>query len=310
MRFRTQVSNVPLLHKIVRSLASLARLCIIRLSAEKVHFIISGNEGKDGVQVWSQVKVPTLFTQFRIESNNDNEIWLEINLDALLKVLKSADSSAGTTNEASRFNSTALSDSDVSIKLNKRPAASGGTGGQAIWVFDIKGTTALGKLMSITHEVNVNVLTKKRQDELNEPMCPPPDVHLVLPSLLDLRNIVSRLSHLAEDVKMSANHDGAMELSVMDPRVEMSMSWRNLHNPAASLPADGEADATPKDKMFSTTVSIKGLLKFLNCHLVGGTAIACICEKHCIIAYVYIGDVDEAGGVLTFFIPAKNYGDD
>ena len=30
--------------------------------------------------------------------------------------------------------------------------------------------------MTITHEVNVNVLTKKRQDELNEPLCPPPDV--------------------------------------------------------------------------------------------------------------------------------------
>lgn len=35
----------------------------------------------------------TLFTSFRIESNNDNEIWLEINLDSLLKVLRSADNS-------------------------------------------------------------------------------------------------------------------------------------------------------------------------------------------------------------------------
>ena len=71
MRFRTQVSNVPLLHsaplinsvssfsahtqptEIVRSLATLSKSCVIRLSPDKVHFIIPGNENKDGVQVWS-----------------------------------------------------------------------------------------------------------------------------------------------------------------------------------------------------------------------------------------------------------------
>lgn len=36
----------------------------------------------------------TLFSNFRVESNNKNEIWLELHLDALLKVLKSADSSS------------------------------------------------------------------------------------------------------------------------------------------------------------------------------------------------------------------------
>lgn len=36
----------------------------------------------------------TLFRNFRIESNNNNEIWLELHLDALLKVLRSADSSS------------------------------------------------------------------------------------------------------------------------------------------------------------------------------------------------------------------------
>lgn len=29
-----------------------------------------------------------------------------------------------------------------------------------------------------------------------------------------------------------------------------------------------------------------------------------ICQNHCAILYVYIGDVADAGGVLTFYIPA------
>lgn len=35
----------------------------------------------------------TLFKDYRIESNNNNEIWLEISVDSLLKILKSADNS-------------------------------------------------------------------------------------------------------------------------------------------------------------------------------------------------------------------------
>ena len=33
----------------------------------------------------------TLFRDFRIESNNNNEIWIELHLDPLLKILRSAE---------------------------------------------------------------------------------------------------------------------------------------------------------------------------------------------------------------------------
>jgi hypothetical protein len=29
-----------------------------------------------------------------------------------------------------------------------------------------------------------------------------------------------------------------------------------------------------------------------------------ICQNHCLILYVYIGDAADVGGVLTFYIPA------
>jgi hypothetical protein len=35
----------------------------------------------------------TLFSSYRIESNNNNEIWLEIQVEALLRVLKSCEAS-------------------------------------------------------------------------------------------------------------------------------------------------------------------------------------------------------------------------
>ncbi|KAL1408920.1 Checkpoint protein hus1 [Vanrija albida] len=297
MRFRTRIAHVALLHKIVRSLAALAKVCVIRLSEEKVHFIIPGNEGKDGVQVWSQVKVPTLFDHYRIESNANNEIWLEINLDAFLKVLKSADTTSGSAGDNPRQNATSLTDSDVMLKLNKRDS-------RAIWAFDIKGKNQSGHMMHITHEVAVHIITSRRQSELNEPLCPPPDIHLVLPNLAELKVIVSRLSHLSDNVAISANHEGTMELRVKSTSLQMSTTWTNLAIPN-SIGDESETEAPPKDHMFTTNVSIRGFQKFLTSHHVGGDAIACICEKHCLIAYVYIGDIREAGGVLTFFIPDR-----
>ncbi|BEI93921.1 uncharacterized protein CcaverHIS019_0603800 [Cutaneotrichosporon cavernicola] len=287
MRFRTRISNVALLHKIVRSLAALAKVCVVRLSPDSVHFIVPGNEGRDGVQVWSQVKVPTLFDHFRIESNNNNEIWLEVNLDALLKVLRSADTSSGIAN-GGRGGNTTLSDADVMVKLNKLD-------GRPVWTFEISGRTPQGNPITITHNVTVHIISSRRQKELTEPLCPPPD----------LKTIVSRLGHLAEDVTLAANHNGQLDLRVKANGVQMSTTWNNLRIPTT---ADAEdTDPHPPEQMFSTTISIRGFQKFLTSHYVSGVAIACICEGHCVIAYVYIGgEIDEAGGVLTFFLPAKN----
>ncbi|BEJ16983.1 hypothetical protein CspHIS471_0603840 [Cutaneotrichosporon sp. HIS471] len=296
MRFRTRIVNVGLLHKIVRSLAALAKVCVVRLSPDSVHFIVPGNEGGDGVQVWSQVKVPTLFDHFRIESNNNNEIWLEVNLDALLKVLRSADTSSGIA-DGGRGGNTTLSDADVMVKLNKLD-------GRPVWTFEISGRTPQGNPITITHNVTVHIISSRRQKELTEPLCPPPDIHLVLPNLSELKTIVSRLGHLAEDVTLAANHNGQLDLRVKTNGVQMSTTWNNLRIPTT---ADAEdTDPPPPEQMFSTTISIRGFQKFLTSHHVSGVAIACICEGHCVIAYVYIGEIDEAGGVLTFFLPAKN----
>nr|XP_019006285.1 HUS1 checkpoint protein [Kwoniella mangroviensis CBS 8507]OCF69746.1 HUS1 checkpoint protein [Kwoniella mangroviensis CBS 8507] len=303
MRFRTGISNVALLHKITRSLAALARSCVIRLSPEQVHFIVPGNESSTGVQVWSSVSAEhcsTLFDAYKIESNANNEIWVELHLDSLLKILRSADSSVGSINESR--STAALTESDVTLKLNKK-------GQQPIWSFEIRGYTAQRKPMSITHEIPVKILSARRQAELNEPLCPQPDIHVVLPNLLELRNIVSRLSHMADDVKVSANHEGRLELTAKAPRVNLTTTWNDLSVPSSNIDDDIANDddqpPPPPDQMFTVTVAIKGFLKFLTSHLVGGAAIACICEDHCLIAYVYIGELNEAGGVMTFFVPAK-----
>lgn len=37
-------------------------------------------------------------------------------------------------------------------------------------------------MMTITHEINVHVMNRRRMDELKEPMCPVPNARLLSPS--------------------------------------------------------------------------------------------------------------------------------
>lgn len=66
-----------------------------------------------------------------------------------------------------------------------------------------------------------------------------------------------------------------------------------------------EPEERDPGQMFGVYLSVRAFLKFLSSHVVSTTTIACICENHCMILYVYIGDVADAGGVLTFYIPAR-----
>lgn len=98
----------------------------------------------------------------------------------------------GSINDTGR-NATSLTEADVSLKLNKK-------GDQPVWAFEIRGRVSRrlirpiayryhlclamltmsqspnGRPMTIMHDINVRVLGPRRQGELNEPLCPPPDV--------------------------------------------------------------------------------------------------------------------------------------
>ena len=67
----------------------------------------------------------TLFDEYRIESRGNNEIYLEVSLEALSKALRSAESAAASGR-----------DSEASVKLSKK-------NDRAVLVFDIVGQVSL-----------------------------------------------------------------------------------------------------------------------------------------------------------------------
>ncbi|GAA5878625.1 hypothetical protein JCM8547_003848 [Rhodosporidiobolus lusitaniae] len=302
MRFRAEISNPTQFSRLVSSLTPLGKVATLKLKSDAVHVICMGDGARGGVQVWSQVAVATIFNleSFRLESNHQNEIYLEVSTDSLARALKSCSGATVST-----------------IKLAKKGGAGpNGTGKGAYPVLSlaIESSSRMGKRLEITQDVAVKVKKAAEIELLKEPLCPQPDVILLLPPLQILRTVAERLKTVSPYITLSANNRGELRMRAEADEAKVETEWRGLKRPntGEEVMAAGASEEDPS-KFFSVTLDSKNLLKFLASYGIATTTIACFCHAHCAIFYVYIGDSKDQmqGGVLTFFVPAVHLdGDD
>ncbi|KAF5326949.1 hypothetical protein D9619_005043 [Psilocybe cf. subviscida] len=279
--------------EISRAVEKLQKKCIIKFTEANMHIICNNEANEGGIQVYSQIKVDSLFTDYRIQSNANNEITMALASEALLGALRSAGASSQSSFESD----------EVVMKLAKK-------NDQALLSFEINGMSRIGHRQRVTHDLKIEVLKPADVAKLTEPLCPTPDLHILLPKLQSLRTIVERLKPLSDVMSIQANNNKRLVLSVESEVVKVQTEWTDCENPTSNVEPeedpDEEAETKDPTTMYSVTVSTRSFLKFLNSHVVSTTTIACLCAHHCVILYVYIGDVADAGGVLTFYIPASS----
>jgi HUS1 checkpoint protein len=118
----------------------------------------------------------------------------------------------------------------------------------------------------ITQEIPVRVLHPCTVEGLHEPRCPDPDVHIILPSLMQLKSISERFTKLATDaakvsslitntsgpkLELSANMHGSLKLAMATAALRISSVWTGLVNPPldpAQL-SQTELDQLPSERM-------------------------------------------------------------
>ncbi|EAU85091.2 hypothetical protein CC1G_08064 [Coprinopsis cinerea okayama7 len=268
-----------------------------------MHIICNSDTNEGGIQVWSQIKVPSLFTNYRIQSNANNEITMVLSSEALAGALRSAAAnpssalSAGGTSNGAATSTSSFETEEVVMKLVKK-------NDMGMLSFDIHGVTRVGRVVKVTHDVRVDVMKPTEVAKLNEPMCPEPDMTVLLPPLHKIRTIVERLRPMSNILAVRGNNAGCLQLSINTEGVKVDTEWRGCTNPKTQDMNEDDEEEKDPEQMHSVLISIRSFLKFLNVHSVSSTTIACVCHHHCLILYVYIGEVADAGGVLTFYIPA------
>ncbi|KAF8638968.1 hypothetical protein AX17_001829 [Amanita inopinata Kibby_2008] len=285
MRFRAFIDDVQTFFKIVQSTEKLQKKCIVKFTEEDMHIICNSETNEGGLQVWSKVKVDTIFSNYRIQSNSENAITLTLSPEALLAALRSA---VTPSNSSSGYET-----EEVVVKLAKK-------NDQAVLSFEITELSRAGLRMRVTQDVRIEVMKPVEVEKLEEPRVPEPDVHILLPPLNKLRIIVERLRPMANVLAIRANNNKKLQLSIHTESVKVDTDWNNCVNPQVQ---HQEKERDP-DEIYEVCLSLKGFLRFLSSHVVSTTTIACVCHHYCVILYVYIGDVADARGVLTFYIPA------
>ena len=88
MRFRSNISNPKFFHQFCSTLHKVYGECIIKLDKTRIRFICQSDLA-DGTQVWGGVKTSIFFSGFRIESQNNDEIYCAVNLAILMSAIKS-----------------------------------------------------------------------------------------------------------------------------------------------------------------------------------------------------------------------------
>ncbi|GAA98038.1 uncharacterized protein L969DRAFT_102273 [Mixia osmundae IAM 14324] len=276
MRFRAELSNIATFQYIVSSVSTLAKQCIIKLTAEKVHIICMGDISSS-TQVWAQIDVNVIFAEYRIESSAGNMIYLEVVTEALKRALNSGQ---GAT--------------EAVIRLTKK-------GATPILSLAIKSASHTGKAIDILQEISVRVLKQADMDNLKEPLCPDPDVTLYMPSLKGVQVVVERMRNISSHIIFTANKMGELRLSVEDELAKIETVWKNLKQAhfENSQAASGEEEDDPR-ALHAVKIDIKMFLKFLSTHQGATSTIACVCNEHAGIFHVYLSpDSSVTGGILT-----------
>ncbi|KAG8754344.1 hypothetical protein FRC11_006703 [Ceratobasidium sp. 423] len=280
MRFRACIDEVSTLSKIVQTMEKLSKRCIFKMNETTVQIICLG-ETDVGVQIWSKIPVDSMFSDYRIQSNANNMISLEVSTEPLSQALRSASASQ-----------------DVIVKLAKK-------NDQPVFSFEAQTESRQGKKMLVTHDVRIMVMKTVEIEQVKEPLCPPPDLHIILPPLKELRTIVEHMQRLSDVVAISATPHGELVLAIQTDDVRVSTTWENCQRPTVEGEAPNPEHENNPDQKYGALVAVKSLIKFLTSHMFSNSTVASICANFCIIMYVYIGSVTDTGGIITFYIPAR-----
>ncbi|KAI0592414.1 cell cycle checkpoint protein (Hus1) [Pyrenophora tritici-repentis] len=334
MRFKASIQNITTFTKLTASLNSLGPLAWVKLSEEQVCFTIIPDQG---TQVWAVLSIDSIFETISVQSAANNVINLEVPLTSLNRALKSAlNATSAHIRLTKKDNLPMLALTIVTTTSSNTYSAFPAATANNDDGFDAAFDTDFGagnRETIVTQEIPVRVLPPDTVAHLHEPACREPDVHIILPPLMQLKSISDRFTKIAlADTKsssaasrtrleVSANMHGCLKMSIKSDAMNISSVWTDLNNPEldpghvaggengiAEHPSTrmkqlGSADGRSEEGWATVRIDGREWGKVMSVGRLGGRVIACFCHEHALILYVYLpNDNGDDESVLTYFI--------
>ncbi|XP_038078829.1 checkpoint protein HUS1-like isoform X2 [Patiria miniata] len=228
-----------MLKGVVSTIAKMTPLCVLRLTVNRMYFILNDKVAKGGI--WCELTASNFFDEYRMEglSEEANEIYLEITPDDIVRAMKTAQNAKS-----------------IKVKLTKKFSP--------CLTFDIELPSRTGHSRNVVHDVPVNVIPKSIWNEYSEPTVPDFDVSICMPPLKSLRNVVERMKNLGSYLELSANQNGEMRLRVETEQVTVSTHFKDLEIPEwVNEGSETQTQGRQPDEMVGARVDIRRFLQFL-----------------------------------------------
>lgn len=212
-----------------------------------------------------------------IESLNNNEIVLELNLDNLQKALKSGQYSHETLMKLIKKNNCAY----LSFAIEMNHAQS----------------------ITVIQDVPVAVMSSQQYKGFVEPKFPNPSIYILMPPLKVLRPIIERMKNLEQFLYITANMNGELTFKVETEMFTIGTFFRGLEHPQLEGMPPPSPDVT---KQARVKVEAKKFYKSLYSHqILPKSVICCLFEKQALVLHVILEDL-----VISYYVPVVSDDDD
>nr|XP_058912888.1 checkpoint protein HUS1 isoform X2 [Kogia breviceps] len=216
MKFRAKLVDAACLNNFTRvsnMIAKLAKTCTLRISPEKLNFVLSDKVANGGVSMWCELEQENFFSEFQMEgvSAENNAIYLELTSENLSRALKTAQNARTLKIKLTNKHFPCLT---VSIELLSVSSSS----------------------RVVTHDIPVKVIPRKLWKDLQEPTVPDADVSIYLPVLKTMKSIVEKMKNISNHLIIEANLNGELNLKIETELVCVTTHFKDLENPPLGLP--------------------------------------------------------------------------
>ncbi|MGH0143843.1 UNVERIFIED_CONTAM: hypothetical protein FKN15_038431 [Acipenser sinensis] len=207
---------------VVNTISKLTKTCTLRLTTDKLYFILSDKVANGGVSMWCELSQGTFFDEFQLEgvSTEHNEIYMDLAAENLSRALKTAHNAKS-----------------LKIKLTNKHCPC------ITLAVELPSLSRVSRV--VTHDIPVGVIPKKLWNDFKEPSVPDFDVSIYLPPLKTMKNVVERMKNLSNFLVLEANLNGEMNLKIETDLVSVTTHFKDLGNPSWAIVAKVKEVAQP-----------------------------------------------------------------
>ncbi|XP_052745298.1 checkpoint protein HUS1 [Bicyclus anynana] len=224
---------------IVTTISKLSKECVLRLSDDKLYFIVSeDNSGPAPPVLWCEIPQVVFFSEYQMIGIDEEhkDIYLSVisaNLAKSLVTLKSAKS--------------------LKIKLTKKQCP--------CLTLEIEMQSVISQQSrQVTHDIPVVVVPRKMWSDFHEPKVQTPDISIELPTLKQLRTTIDRMRTMAQEVVIRASAEGKLTLQIKTDMAKVSTRFKDLRVEAFEGPIDHSDSETE-------SVAIEDISKLCHCRV-------------------------------------------